>query len=152
MIDGLSFDELSRHHCSLALYEICVGHPDFEHHLLMHSEVDRAHPQRFNPAKVIAPLIASTQRVAWACSILNVSSTVGHASATHILSYDVVELVAERVTANHVANSVVQRQLTARLKKYGRRDGECGLRQHRDRAGDDSDSEGSDEEIIDKAC
>ena len=155
LIDGLSFDELSRHHCSLALYEICVGNPNSERHLA----------QDFSPGvqgrtvrRVISPLIAATQNLAWA-STLRADGITDDGNSTYLLSQDLVGMVAERVTSLRVADRVVDIELRRRLKLYARgRMSSHGKPGWHDQPGvhnsllasqdvDESDTEGSEEEV-----
>jgi|EP01049_Picozoa_sp_SAG25_P002355 hypothetical protein len=118
LIEGLDFDAQSRKHCSLALYEICVGHAELELQLSLHRGLRGSLVQQ-----VIAPLVAAKQRLSWArllCTRSHRSSSAGQDYSAAVadlalptqphdlLPYDLVEMVSGYVLACVVSERAVE--------------------------------------------
>lgn len=102
LVEGLSFDERSAHHCSLALYELCVGDAILENELWPPSQ--RPLTVQLRVQRTLTPLVAAQQRLAWAHLHLPVAPLAAQdgrrapLGASELLSADIVEIVARWVS------------------------------------------------------
>ena len=66
LVEGLSFDERSAHHCSLALYELCVGDAKHERELWPPPpSAQRPLTVQLRVQRTLTPLVAAQQGLAW---------------------------------------------------------------------------------------
>ncbi len=108
LVEGLSFDERSAHHCSLALYELCVGDARHESELWPPPPRDqRPLTVQLRVQRTLTPLVVAQQRVAWARLHLPTTYTPSAVQdrlraplgASELLSADIVESVGRWVSA-----------------------------------------------------